>query len=139
MTLMRIAAFLTVALGVWAAMHGYVFWRLASVPWVAAHFSRRALVWTAVALWAGYPLARFLNSQRLETVGRPLEFVAANWIGVLFVLFSILCIADVVTLGGRLLPGLAPIIRGWAVVVALVLSAAGLVQRSEERRVGKEC
>lgn len=128
MTWMRMAIFLAVALGVWAAMHGYVFWRLASVPWVSAYFSQRALVWTAAALWAGYPLARFLNSRRLEAVGRPLEFVAANWIGVLFVLFSILCIADVVTLGGRLLPGLAPIIRGWAVGVALVLSAAGLVQ-----------
>ena len=128
MTLMRVALFLTVALGVWAAMHGYVFWRLASVPWVSAHCSRRALVWTAAALWAGYPLARFLNSRQLETVGRPLEFVAANWIGVLFILFSILIIADAVTLGGRLLPQLAPGIRGWAVGVALVLSAAGLVQ-----------
>ena len=128
MTLMRVALFLTVALGVWAAMHGYVFWRLASVPWVSAHCSRRALVWTAAALWAGYPLARFLNSRQLETVGRPLEFVAANWIGVLFILFSILIIADAVTLGGRLLPQLAPGIRGWAVGIALVLSAAGLVQ-----------
>jgi hypothetical protein len=128
MNSLRIAAFIAVALGVWAAMHGYVCWRLASVPWVSAHLSRRALVWAAAALWAGYPLARFLNSRRLEAVGRPLEFVAANWIGVLFVLFSILCIADVVTLGGRLLPGQAPIIRGWAVGVALVLSAAGLVQ-----------
>jgi predicted MPP superfamily phosphohydrolase len=128
MNSLRIAAFIAVALGVWAAMHGYVFWRLASVPWVSVYFSRRVLVWTAAALWAGYPLARVLNSRQLEAVGRPLEFVAANWIGVLFVLFSILIIADVVTLGGRLLPGLAPIIRGWAVGVALVLSAAGLVQ-----------
>jgi len=128
MTLMRIVAFLTLALGVWAAMHGYVFWRLASVPWIAAHCPRRALVWTAVALWAGYPLARFLNSRQLEVVGEPLEFVAANWIGVLFILFSLLIIADVVTLGGWLLPSLARGIRGWAGVVALVLSAVALVQ-----------
>jgi hypothetical protein len=125
---MRIAAFLTVALGIWAAMHGYVCWRLASVPWVAAHLSRRALVGTAAALWASYPLARFLNARRLETVGRPLEFVAANWIGVLFVLFSTLGIADGVMLGGWLLPGPAPLIRGWAGGVALVLSVVGLVQ-----------
>ena len=128
MSLMRIVAFLTLALGVWAAMHGYVFWRLASVPWISAHFSRRALVWTAVALWAGYPLARFLNSRQLEMIGYPLEFAAANWIGVLFILFSLLIIADAVTLGGWLLPSLAPGIRGWAGVVALVLSAAGLIQ-----------
>jgi predicted MPP superfamily phosphohydrolase len=128
MNFLRIAAFITVALGVWAAMHGYVCWRLASVPWVSAHLPRCVLVWTAVALWAGYPLARVLNRWKLEAVGQPLEFVAANWIGVLFILFSLLIIADVVTLGGWLLPQVAPVIRGWAMGVALVLSAAGLVQ-----------
>lgn len=128
MTALRFAAFLAIALGVWAAMHGYVFWRLASVPWVSAHLSRRTLVWMAAALWAGYPLARLLNSGQFEAVGRPLEFVMANWIGVLFVLFSILIITDALTLGGWLLPRLAPGIRGWAAVVALVLSAAGLMQ-----------
>ncbi len=128
MTSLRIAAFIAVVLGVWAAMHGYVFWRLASVPWVAAHFPRRALVWTAVALWGSYPLARFLNRWKLEAVGEPLEFVAANWIGVLFILLTLLLVTDVITLGGGLLPKLAPVIRGWTVVAALVLSAVGLVQ-----------
>lgn len=128
MTSLRVAVFIAVVLGVWAAMHGYVFWRLASVPWVAAHFPRRALVWTAVALWGSYPLARFLNRWKLEAVGEPLEFVAANWIGVLFILLMLLLVADVITLGGGLLPKLAPGIRGWTVVAALVLSVVGLVQ-----------
>jgi predicted MPP superfamily phosphohydrolase len=125
---LRIALFVAVILAVWTAMHGFVFWRLASVPWVAAHVSRRALTWTAVVLWTSFPLARFLNSRRLEAVGQPLEFVAANWVGVLFLLLSVLVLADVLTLGGWLLPRLAPAIRGWAVTAALVLSAVALTQ-----------
>jgi predicted MPP superfamily phosphohydrolase len=128
MTALRITVFIAVVLGVWAAMHGYVFWRLAAVPWVTAHLPRRALVWTAVALWGSYPLARFLNRWKLEAVGQPLEFVAANWVGVLFILFALLAAVDVTTLGGALLPRLAPAVRGWAVVAALALAAIGLVQ-----------
>jgi predicted MPP superfamily phosphohydrolase len=128
MTALRFTAFLAVVLAVWAAMHGYVFWRLASVPMVAAHVPRRTLFWVAVALAASYPLARLLNAGRLEAVGRPLELVAANWIGVLFLLLSTLVIADVITLGGWCLSSQAPAIRGWAAAAALVLSAVALVQ-----------
>ena len=128
MTALRIAVFVAVVLGVWAAMHGYVFWRLGSVPWVAAHFPRRALVWTAIALGASYPLARLLNGWKLAAVGEPLEFIGANWIGVLFMLFALLAAADVATLGGALLTRLAPAVRGWAAVAALALAAVGLVQ-----------
>lgn len=128
MTARRFTVFLAIVLSVWAVMHGYVFWRLASVPWVAAHVPRRVLFWAAVAMWASYPLARFLNAWKLEAIGRPLELVAANWIGVLFLLLSALVVADAITLGGWCLSGPAASIRGWAAGAALVLSAVALVQ-----------
>ena len=128
MTPLRISLFLVVALSVWTVMHGYVFWRLASVPWVAEHLPRQALFWAAGALAASYPLARLLNSRHLEAVGEPLEFFAANWIGVLFLLLVTLLAADVVTLGGWLLPRFAPAMRGWAAGLALVMAIIGLVQ-----------
>lgn len=124
----RIAMFLINVLAIWVALHFYVFWRLASVTWIAARFSRGALVATAVSLGASYFLARILNSWKLEALGVPLEFVGANWMGVLFLLFSALFVVDVFTLGGWILPRLTPTIRGGAVIVALVLSAIALVQ-----------
>jgi uncharacterized protein len=120
--------FLSIVLTVWGLMHLYVFWRLTSITWVAAHLSRRALVAIALALWASYPAARILDSWELETAARPLEFVGATWIGVIFLLVAALLAADVVTLGGRLFPRQAPAIRGWALIAAAVLSAVGLVQ-----------
>lgn len=128
MTALRFAAFLAIVLAVWAAMHGYVFWRLASVPVVAAYVPGRTLFWVAVALAASYPLARSLNAWKLGALGSPLEVVAATWIGVLFLLLSTLVIADVITLGGWLLSSQAPVIRGWAAIAALGLSALALVQ-----------
>jgi hypothetical protein len=102
--------------------------RLDSVPGVATHLSRRALMVIAAALWAGYPLARILDSWKLKALARPLEIVAATWIGMLFLLFATLLAADVFTLGGWLLPRLPPTIRGGAAIAAGVLSLIGLVQ-----------
>ena len=120
--------FISIVLSVWAAMHGYVFWRLASVPWVADHVSRRALVWMAVSLAASFPLARLLVARQLTGVGCPLEFFAANWVGVLFLLFAALAAADVLTVGGRLVPQMAPAVRGAAVLAALLLAVIAWVQ-----------
>lgn len=120
--------FIAIVLTVWAAMHGYVFWRLASVPWVADHVARSGVVWTAACLAASFPLARLLNARGLAAIGRPLEFVAANWVGVLFLLLVMLLAADVLTLGGWLFPRLAPGFRGAAAVVALLLAAFALIQ-----------
>ena len=124
----RFATFLTVALGVWAAMHLYVFWRLSSVPWVATHVSRRTVVLVAAVLWVSYPLARVLEARGFHAVAWLLELVGANWIGVLFLLLSAILVVDVVTLGGWLLPRIAPVLPGCAALLALVLSAVGLLQ-----------
>jgi hypothetical protein len=128
MTPIRLAFFLAIVLSIWSAMHGYVFWRLASVPWVADNVSRGAGICVAVALAASFPLARLLNAKDLATIGRPLEFFAANWVGVVFLLFSALLAADLITLGGWLLPRLAPSVRGGAAIAALLLSVVGFVQ-----------
>jgi hypothetical protein len=105
----RFALFLGIVLSIWAALHLYVLWRLDSVPGVATHLSRRALIVIAAALWAGYPLARILDSLKLKALARPLEIVAATWIGMLFLLFATLLAADVFTLGGWLLPAWHPL------------------------------
>ncbi len=125
---LRLAVFLGVVLAVWAGMHGFVVWRLATVPWVAAQVSRRTMIGAAIALGAAYPFARFLNGRGFEAVGGPLEYAGATWVGALFLLVALLAAADLLTLGGVLLPRAAPVIRGWAAAAALVLAAAALVQ-----------
>jgi len=127
MSTARFALFLTVALSLWAAIHSYVFWRLDSIPWVAAHVSPRTVMLAAAVLWASYPLARILEARGLRSIAVPLEFVAANWMGVLFLVFSGLLVVDVVTLGGWFMPGVAPALRGWLALIAILLSGVALV------------
>jgi predicted MPP superfamily phosphohydrolase len=122
------ALFLTIVLGVWALMHAYVFWRVAAVPWVTGHVTRRQLLIAAVVLWASYPLARMLNSCQYQVIGVPLEFLATTWIGFLFLALAALLVTDICTLGGLLLPRYGATLPGWAVMVAAILSLIALVQ-----------
>jgi predicted MPP superfamily phosphohydrolase len=121
----RFAVFLVTVLTIWGLLHAYVFWRLSSIPWLLERCSRRTWLVVAIALWASYPLARFLDSRDVRILAVPLEYVAANWMGVLFLLFVTLLAADVVTLGGWLAPQWAGRIRGTAAAagVALALTA----------------
>jgi predicted MPP superfamily phosphohydrolase len=112
------AVFLSTLLSLWGAMHAYVFWRLSTIPWISAHLSTTALAVIAAGLWLSYVVARNLDAEGWQKWTWPLEYLAANWIGVLFLLFWCLLLSDVVTLGGWLLPRYAPSIRGWAVLTA---------------------
>lgn len=120
--------FLITILGIWAAMHSYVFWRLSSIPWVSTHVSTLALSVSGLVLWSSYVVARVLDSKGMQAFSWPLEYLAANWIGVLFLLFCALLVADVATLGGHLFASRAPVVRGWAVLAALFLGLFGWVQ-----------
>ena len=120
--------FLVTVLSIWAAVHGYVFWRLGTIPWVATHFSHAALWSAAFAGWASYPLARILDSRGWQGVAWPLEYLAANWIGLLFLVFWALLFIEVVTVGGWLFAAHAPTLRAWAVVAATALTLTAFLQ-----------
>ena len=120
------AMFLFVVLSLWALMHAYVFWRLASVPWIERHIPRATLIGIAVALWLSYVLARWTTKH--FPAAWPLEFLAATWMGALFLLLVALLVIEIPTLGGWLFQAHAPTWRGWAVIVAGILSVVALVQ-----------
>ncbi len=120
--------FLIIVLSIWTALHVYAFWRAASVPYIAQHVPRAALIALAAVLWSSFFLARILDRPGLAWLARPLDFLGSNWIGVLFLISVCFLAADMVTGFGYLLPRLAPAIRGWALVAAGVLSAIAFVQ-----------
>ncbi len=120
--------FLIPILSIWGALHAYVFWRLASIPWIAQHVSTSALVITATVLWLSYVVARILDAKGLQAISWPVEYIAANWVGVLFLLFWALLAVDVFTLGGLLFHDQAPAVRTGAVLIACALSVLALIQ-----------
>jgi predicted MPP superfamily phosphohydrolase len=128
MSTSRFAVFLTIVLGIWTVLHLYVFARAGSVPVVTAHLSRRSLLVLGTVLWASYPVARLLQSWGWERLGQLLEFAGAMWIGTLFLLFVALLAVDLISLGGWLLPRLAPSLRAGALGLAGALAVVASVQ-----------
>jgi uncharacterized protein len=120
--------FFIVVLFVWTAMNAYVCWRLASIPLIAAHLSRAALISIAAFLWIIYLLSRNVERFVPPLIGQVLEWVGANWFGVLFLMFVCLLVADIITGFGFLLPRLAPALRTWALAAAAALCMIALVQ-----------
>jgi predicted MPP superfamily phosphohydrolase len=128
MTGSRFALFLTTALSIWGLVHLYVFWRLASVPWIVEYLPRKVLVWAGVFLWLSYVLARLAGGLNWPVIAFSLEFAASVWMGLVFLMFVALMGVDVVTLGGAVFARHAASVRGWAVVAAVVLGGVALVQ-----------
>lgn len=122
------AIFLTAVLTVWTLMHVYVFWHLSSLPWVVSHCHSMSLWLAATGLWLSYPVARILNTLKLERIGVPLEFVGAVWLGCLFLLLAMLLVVDIATVGGLLFSQQLSAIQSGAVVTAGVLSLISFAQ-----------
>ena len=125
---LRFVSFFVTVLTVWISLHVYVVWRLGSIPSVAAHVPRKALIAAAILLGSSYIAARVAEHFGAGIVARLLEFVGASWMGVLFLVFASFLLADVVTGFGYLLPRAAGEIRGWALALAGLLSIAAFVQ-----------
>jgi hypothetical protein len=145
---LRFAVFLTVVLTIWAAMHAYVWWRLATTPAVTALLPPRALALLLGVLWLAYPLGRVFAHRDVAVIGYPLELLGASWMGVLFLLVMAMVTADVLhlllRLGTALLArpdvgDLAARLRphGPAALLALALAAVGLVQGLRAPAIGR--
>jgi len=136
----RMALFLVVVLSVWTLLHAYVFWSVGRAPLVAENLPRRLLLVVAAALWLTYPLGRILDRPGPEAVSFVLELVGAVWMGVLFLAFVGVLLADLVrglvlltapVLGRLAAP--ADVVSAnlplGAVALALALATIGLVQQ----------
>jgi len=120
--------FFIVVLLIWALMHAYVLRRVASIPFVSRHIPVWALVAGGVLLGASYIAARVLERLEINSISHVLEYVGANWIGVVFLLLAAFLAADLLTGFGFLMKQWVPLIRTVALAVAAVLIFVSVVQ-----------
>jgi len=111
-----------------ALMHGYVFWRAASVPFVKRRIPPKALAATGAFLWAVVFIARLHGRDGSTGAAMTLEWIGMTWLGVLFLTSVSLLAVDLLTAFGILFSRNAPSLRGWALVAGGLLSAVALVQ-----------
>ena len=106
----------------------YVFWRVASVPFVRRHVSPRVLIGVGVALWASYFFSAALERVDTGALATSLELWSMTWLAVLFLMSVALLAVDSVTGFGLLFPRVAPRLRGAALAVGVGLAVLALVQ-----------
>lgn len=115
-------------LSIWALIHWYVLVRLSSVPGIAGHVPTWVLVVASVLLGSAYIVSRLMERFGLDGFSHVLEYVGANWVGIVFLLMICFLAADLVSGFGFLLVRWVPAIRLGALVSAGVLIAISLVQ-----------
>ncbi|HCF57811.1 MAG TPA: metallophosphoesterase, partial [Myxococcales bacterium] len=113
-----------------ALMHLYVFWRASKVPALTRLVSRRGLGVATFGLWSSVLLSRFLRHQVSGPLASVLELFGMTWLATVFLLFVSLLAVDLLTGYGRLLPRLAPQLRGAALAAAALMAVIGIVQAS---------
>lgn len=107
----RFLIFLLVALSILGGMHYYLWVRLVRDPGLPEPWRRVATL--AIALAAiGLPAVMFAARASGKPLARAVPFVAFAWMGLLFILFSVLLAIDLVRLAGVGASALADLWRG---------------------------
>lgn len=118
----------TILIAVCTLMHLYVFWRASSVPFVKNHISIKIFAGTGLILWVIFFFGRVIGHSQTGIIAGVLEFLAMNWMAILFLLFLSILVTDLITFWGFLIPRVSPGLRGVALIVGLVLSMIALIQ-----------
>lgn len=120
--------FAIVALLVWTGLNLYVLWRASSVPFIE-HNVPRGVIWGAGAfLFFAYILGRVLTRFHVPEIAGIVEWIGANWIGMLFFLFVCFLSVDLISGFGFLFRNQIPSLRTGALFAASLLSAIALFQ-----------
>ena len=131
----RLALFLGIVLSVWTLFHVYAFQRAFSIPALARLVPFPARVAVFALLWLSYPVGRVLARTVPGAWARSVEWTGAVWMGILFLAFSMLLAADVVTGFGKLWPKGAVAARSVALGATAVLALVAVVQYARGPRV----
>lgn len=109
-------------------MHLYLFWRAASVPLIRRHLPLTGLVAIGCSLWILFFLGRLLRHGNSGSVAVAVELWGMNWMGSLFLFVVCMLAADLLTGFGWLFSRQAPMVRGLALALGVLLSGIALVQ-----------
>ena len=109
-------------------LHIYVFWRASSVPFLRRRVRLRMIVGIGLTLWAFFVVARMVGHGRAGAAAGVLELLSMNWLAMLFLACVCLAATELITGFGFLFSRHAPVLRGWALVAGVGLSALALIQ-----------
>ena len=118
----------TVLISLCTIIHIYIFWRASSVPFLKKHIPLITLISAGLILWLIFYMGRVYGHNGTGFIARALEIAGMHWMGILFLTFVPLIATDLFSGFGFFLPGIAPSLRGWAMIAGCLLSLIALFQ-----------
>jgi hypothetical protein len=112
----------------WTGLNAYVVSRLLSVPLIAHHVPRYALIALVIAIAASYLAARLVQRYRIGRLPYWVECVGAQWIGIAFLLFVPFIVLDFAAGFGLFFNASAGRPRSDALICGVALVLIALVQ-----------
>ena len=109
-------------------LHGYVFSRAATVPFIKNHVPRYLLIGTGIALWIIFIISRIIGHSGNSTFATVLDQFSMTWMVVLFLTSVPLLATDIVTGFGFIFSKLALTLRGCALIIGVILCVIALIQ-----------
>jgi predicted MPP superfamily phosphohydrolase len=118
----------TILISIVTLIQIYIFWRIASVPFIKKYVPKKVFIGIGVGLWAISLGGRVYGHEKTGTMAVALEFIGMNWMAVVFLIFVFMLAIDIITLFGFIMPRLSPKLRGMALITGMLLSVIALVQ-----------
>lgn len=118
----------TILISIVTLIQIYIFWRVASVPFIKKHVSRKTFNGIGIGLWAVFTGGRVYGHNHIGLIPKALEFIGMNWMAMVFLIFVCILTIDIITLFGFIMPRLSPKLRGMALIAGILLSIIALVQ-----------
>lgn len=120
--------FITILSIIVSLMHGYLFWRIASLPWFSSHPRRKRLWIAALLIWLLFILGSVLGHGNDGWFSSVMERLAMDWLGVLFIATTVMMALDLLTGFGLWMKRYLAWLRGSSLLLACLLIAIAMVQ-----------
>lgn len=109
-------------------MHGYLFWHIATLPWLQ-HGPAQRIVWVAaLLLWLLYVAGSLYGHDGGGGLAAWLERLAMDWLGVLFIGSVVMLGVDLLSIAGFWFPASLPWLRVGGLVLCAMLVLVALYQ-----------
>lgn len=109
-------------------MHGYLFWRIASLPWFSSHLRSKHLWIVALLIWILFILGSLLGHGGEGWFSSVMERLAMDWLGVLFIAATVMLVVDLLTGFGLWVKCYLIGLRSAGLLLAGLLIAVAMVQ-----------
>lgn len=106
----------------------YIIWRLSSIPRFSDVVPGKIFLYGGIFVWAILAGGRFFGHGEGPAWASLADFIGITITGVLFLVFVCLFPVDLATGFGRYFSGIAPYLRGWAMLGGCLLSVAATIQ-----------